>query len=118
MDASLDSSRLESLLESARLLNASLRLEDLLGHLLRTVMGRMLATKGAIAVRRNGRFETALARGLPTLAKSAPLDEEIARTLGLNLVLGIGDASAPAGLLGLARLGGRSKSTRLNSSHQ
>ncbi|MGA2596740.1 MAG: hypothetical protein ABSH09_07065 [Bryobacteraceae bacterium] len=38
----LGESRLEALLESARLLHASVRLEDLLRHLLRTVMGRLL----------------------------------------------------------------------------
>ena len=107
MDKRLDSSRLESLLESARLLNASLKLEDRLGHLLRTVMGRLLATKGVIAVARNGHFETALARGLPTLAAGEPLDEERARSLGLNLTLPIGDAAAPAGLLAISRLGSR-----------
>ena len=107
MDTRLDSSRLESLLESARLLNSSLRLEDLLGHLLRTVMGRMLATKGVIAVMRAGTLETALARGLPGLAKGAPLNEQIAQSLGLNLIHRIGDVSAPAGLLALARVGGR-----------
>ena len=107
MDGRLDSSRLESLLESARLLNASLRLEDLLGHLLRTVMGRLLASKGAIAIARGGRFEVALARGLPSLAKGSPLDAESARALGLNLTLTIGDEAAPAGMLALARLGNR-----------
>jgi sigma-B regulation protein RsbU (phosphoserine phosphatase) len=107
MDGRLDSSRLESLLESARLLNASLRLEDLLGHLLRTVMGRMLAAKGAIAIARNGGFETAHARGLPSLGKGASLDRDSAAALGLDLVLTIGDASAPVGLLAVARRGGR-----------
>ncbi len=107
MDRRLDPSRLESLLESARLLNSSLRLEDLLGHLLRTVMGRMLAAKGAIAIARDGRFETALARGLPALAKGAPLDEASAHALGLNLTLTIGDESAPAGLMAIARRYGR-----------
>lgn len=107
MDGQLDSSRLESLLESARLLNSSLRLEDLLGHLLRTVMGRVLATRGAIAIARDGGFETALARGLPGLPKGAPFDAEKARSLGLNLTLIIGDASAPGGMLALARKGER-----------
>ncbi len=38
----LGESRLEALLESAELLHATLRLEDLLRHLLRTIMGRLL----------------------------------------------------------------------------
>lgn len=107
MENRLDSSRLESLLESARLLNASLKLEDLLGHLLRTVMGRMLATKGAIAIARDGKMETALARGLPGLVKGSPFEAEIARGLGLNLTLPIGDPAEPLGWLALARMGGR-----------
>lgn len=107
MDRRLDNSRLESLLESARLLNSSLRLEDLLGHLLRTVMGRMLATKGAIAIAGDGGFETALARGLPKLGKGAALDPGQARALGLNLILTIGDSASPAGFLALARPNGR-----------
>lgn len=41
------------------------------------------------------------------MPKGAPLDEEKARALGLDLTLTIGDASAPTGMLALARLGGR-----------
>ena len=43
-------SRLESLLESAQLLHASLNLDNLLKHLLRTVMGRLLVTRAVIAI--------------------------------------------------------------------
>ena len=43
--ASLSLSGAQALLESARLLNGSLNLQDLLGHLLRTVMGRLLARR-------------------------------------------------------------------------
>ena len=46
----LGESRLESLLESAKLLNATLKLDDLLRHLLRTVMGRLLVSRCAIAI--------------------------------------------------------------------
>ena len=50
----LDATRLESLLESAQLLNSSLDLDSLLQHLLRTVMGRVLAGRGFIAVAADG----------------------------------------------------------------
>jgi hypothetical protein len=49
MDARLDASRLESLLESARVLSSSLKLEDQLSHLARTIMGRLLITRCVIA---------------------------------------------------------------------
>ena len=52
MSDKLDTSRLESLLESARLLQSSLELDTILKHLLRTVMGRLLARRGLIAVSR------------------------------------------------------------------
>jgi hypothetical protein len=46
---SLDSTRLEALLESAQLLNSSLDLDSLLQHLLRTVMDRLLVGRGFVA---------------------------------------------------------------------
>ena len=49
----LGESRLESLLESAKLLNATLKLEDLLRHLLRTVMGRLLVSRCVIGIEKN-----------------------------------------------------------------
>jgi len=61
----LDESRLQSLLESAKLLNSSLALDDLLAHLLRTVMGRLLVSKAVVAVDLDGSMRVALARGLP-----------------------------------------------------
>ena len=48
---SLSQSRLESLLESAKLLNSNLNIDELLGHLLRTVMGRYLIMRGVVAIR-------------------------------------------------------------------
>ena len=61
----LSDSRLQALLESAKLLSSSLALNDLLAHLLRTVMGRLLISKAVIAVDLDGRMRVALARGLP-----------------------------------------------------
>jgi len=48
--SNLSHSGLQALLESARLLNASPTLEELLSHLIRTVMGRLLVTRGVIAI--------------------------------------------------------------------
>ncbi len=67
MSSSLDASRLEALLESAQLLHSSLNIEDLLRHLLRSVMGRLLVGKALIAVEEDEIIRVALARGLPKL---------------------------------------------------
>ncbi|HKQ75723.1 MAG TPA: PP2C family protein-serine/threonine phosphatase [Blastocatellia bacterium] len=103
MSTSLDASRLEALLESAQLLHSSLNIEDLLRHLLRSVMGRLLITKGLIAVEEDGTMQLALARGLPKLAAGEIFNEEIARASGLDLILPIGDLSHPTGFLALGR---------------
>ncbi|HZS09467.1 MAG TPA: PP2C family protein-serine/threonine phosphatase [Blastocatellia bacterium] len=101
MSTPLDASHLEALLESAQLLHASLDLDDLLKHLLRTVMGRLLVTKGLIAVEENGVMRLALVRGLPKLKTGEPFDEQAARAAGVELMLPIGDAAQPTGLLGI-----------------
>jgi len=99
----LDSSRLEALLESAQLLHSSLNLEDLLRHLLRSVMGRLLVGRGLIAVAEDGTMRLALVRGMPKLTAGAPFDEVAARAAGVDLILPIGDEEQPVGLLGIAR---------------
>ena len=58
-------SRLESLLESAQLLHASLDLDNLLRHLLRTLMGRLLVTRAVIAIDAGAGPRVAMARGVP-----------------------------------------------------
>src|SRR5262245_49146062 len=103
MSSSLDASRLEALLESAQLLHSSLNIEELLHHLLRSVMGRLLVGKALIAVEEEGVMSVALARGLPRLAAGEKFDEEIARGAGLDLILPIGDLSRPTGYLALGR---------------
>jgi sigma-B regulation protein RsbU (phosphoserine phosphatase) len=103
MSTSLDASRLEALLESAQLLHSSLNIEDLLRHLLRSVMGRLLVSKALIAVEEDGAMRVALARGLPRLAVGDKFDEEVARASGLDLILPIGAQSQPAGFLALGR---------------
>src|ERR1017187_10304072 len=59
--SSLSLSGLQALLESARLLNSSLSLDELLRHLLRTVMGRLLVSRGVIAIENHGEMRVELA---------------------------------------------------------
>lgn len=99
----LDSSRLESLLESAQLLNSSLDLDSLLGHLLRTVMGRLLVGRGLIAVEDEGAMRLAQVRGLKQLKSGDFYTEELARANGIDLIYRIGDANHPVGFLGLGK---------------
>lgn len=96
MDARLDASRLESLLESARVMGSSLRLEDQLSHLARTVMGRLLVTRCVIAVA--GRV--VVSRGVAGLKPGAAFPAD-AGALGLAEVLPIGQAGEPQGQMAL-----------------
>ncbi|MFN0107392.1 MAG: SpoIIE family protein phosphatase [Blastocatellia bacterium] len=92
----------EALLESAQLLHSSLNLDDLLRHLLRSVMGRLLVGKALIAVTNEGTTRIALVRGLPKLAVGQEFDEELAFSSGIQKILPIGDESNPVGLLGIS----------------
>ena len=91
----------ETLLESAQLLHSSLNLDDLLRHLLRSVMGRLLVSKSLIAVTDDGVMRLALVRGTPKLSVGQEFDEELARSAGIETILPIGDESQPVGLLGI-----------------
>jgi phosphoserine phosphatase RsbU/P len=103
MSIQLGASTLEALLESAQLLHASLNLDELLKHLLRTVMGRLLVARGLIAVSDAGGMRLALVRGLPKLKAGEGFDEAAARAGGIELLLPIGDERNPVGLLGIGR---------------
>lgn len=100
---SLGVSRLEALLESAQLLHSSLNLEDLLSHLLRSVMGRMLVSRAFIAVEQDGIIRVALVRGLPKLKVGEPYREDEVRASGIDQVFSIGSESHPVGWLGIGR---------------
>ena len=100
---SLGVTRLEALLESAQLLHSSLDLDDLLRHLLRSVMGRLLVTKAFIAVEQDRRMQLAQVRGLPKLAVGDEFEEKEARAAGIDLILPIGEEASPVGLLALGR---------------
>ncbi len=103
MITKLDQSRLESLLESAKLLSATLQLDDLLRHLLRTVMGRLLVRKAAVAIDNGGRMCVEIARGVPGLAVGMELTDVAARASGLELFFDIGEGESKVGLLGISR---------------
>jgi phosphoserine phosphatase RsbU/P len=101
IDARLDASRLESLLESAKVLGSSLKIEDQLSHLARTIMGRLLVTRCVIAV-----GETVLiSRGAPLAPAGAPFPADPG-ACGLASVHRIGLAEEPQGWLGLGRPAG------------
>jgi phosphoserine phosphatase RsbU/P len=99
----LDATRLESLLESAQLLNSSLDLDSLLKHLLRTVMGRTLVGRGLIAVSADGKMRIAQARGLKTLKIGDEFDQQALSESGVNSLYPIGDAENPIGFLGIGK---------------
>jgi phosphoserine phosphatase RsbU/P len=85
-----------------------LSLDELLRHLLRTVMGRLLVTRGAIAIEAHGQMRVELARGVPGMPKGSILHEGDAAAARLDFVFPIGDPSRPVGVLALGRpsLGG------------
>jgi len=85
----LDSSRLAALLESAQLLHSSLNLDELLRHLLRTAMGRLLVSRGLIAVSDEEGMRLALVRGVGALKAGSLFDETQARKAGIELILKI-----------------------------
>jgi sigma-B regulation protein RsbU (phosphoserine phosphatase) len=94
-------SRLESLLESAQLLHASLDLDNLLKHLLRTVMGRLLVTRAVIAIDAGAGLRVAMARGVGEAPAGSPFGAARANALGLPEHMPIGTAPA-VGLLATA----------------
>lgn len=105
MEGKLDTSRLEALLESAQLLQSSLELDTVLRHLLRTVMGRLLARRGVVAVRRpDGNMYFELVRGASMLSAGTEYLEEAALAAGVERIFPIGAQDEPVGLLGIGGL--------------
>ena len=94
---------MQALLDSVRLLNASLNLEDLLSHLARTVMGRLLVTRIAVALEEHGEMKVAMARGVQGLEKGSPLRQEEASAKKLELWYPIGPVERPLGVLALGK---------------
>lgn len=105
MPTGLDASRLEALLESAKLLQSSLELEPILKHLLRSAMGRLLARRGMIAVRKSdGQMRVEMARGAAALAAGSVYSELSAREAGIERFFSIGSENGPVGVLGIGGL--------------
>src|SRR4051794_19147281 len=99
MNAGLGLSGLQALLEAGRLLTSSVSLEGLLRDLLRTVMGRLLVTRGLIAIEENGTMRVALARGVQGLATGNEFDEPAAASAKLELLYKIQEAGKVVGIL-------------------
>lgn len=93
----------QALLESVRLLSSSLDLQEILNHLLRTVMGRLLVTRGLVALEEHGEMSVARARGLPQLRGGDILHREDAAQHKLELWYPIGDPGRPVGILALSK---------------
>ena len=101
--SNLSQSRLESLLESARLLNSTLNLDDLLGHLLRTVMGRYLISRGVVAIQNGNAGTVQVSRGASALKNGMEFTQDAARAAGLELFFEIGASGEHVGTLALGR---------------
>ncbi len=102
MDSSLNASTLEALLESAQLLHSSLDADDLLKHLLRSVMGRLVVGRGLVAIREGEAYRVAQARGCKGIKAGDVFDELQAAESGLSLVIPIATADRAVGVLALA----------------
>ena len=91
--------QLETLLEFSKLLNTSLDLNELLGHLLRSVLGHLLATKGLIAIKDNSNYKIALARGLTGLKTGDLFDVNSFNHPSIYRIYSIGEINSPMGYL-------------------
>jgi sigma-B regulation protein RsbU (phosphoserine phosphatase) len=101
--SNLSHSGLQALLESARLLNGSPSLNELLSHLFRTVMGRLLVTRGVIAISDHGAMRVELARGVTGIAKGSLLTDELAASSKLELLFPIVTGDTTVGMLALGK---------------
>ena len=96
----LDKLQLEDLLESVEVLNATLSLPEIFNHLLRITQTRTLATRGVGAFRTAfGAMETVVVHDVPGLEPGQTFSESRAAALGLDVVLPIGTADDPCGLI-------------------
>lgn len=102
---SLQAGSLQALLESARLLVGSLELDDLLRSLLRSVMGRLVVSRGLLALtdEGDGRETVAVSRGFKDLPAGSPFDPETCEEAGVVHLLPIGPEDSPIGHLALGR---------------
>ena len=99
MSVALGVLRLQALVESTEMLHGSLELDQLLRHLLRSVMGRLVIGRAVVAVESEGSLVVAESRGARSLPAGTTFDETTARAAGLDLMFPIGDGEYPVGLL-------------------
>ena len=99
-----------TLLESAELLHSSLDEDELLRHLLRSVMGRLRVTRGLIAIADEKTMRLSLVRGATGLRDGDEYREDEAFREGIETIIPIGRTEGgelPVGLLGLHLAAGR-----------
>lgn len=101
MTAAFESARLEALVESARLLQSSTDVSQLLSHLLRAAMAHAVARRGVVAFDDGHGMQITHARGLGMLAAGAKFDEGALREAGIDTILPIGNPGQPVGFLGV-----------------
>jgi len=87
---------LEALLESAKLLHSSLDLNQLLQHLLRTVMGRLMVGRAVLVLDAEDGPRVVAGRGVGSLKPGARFNRAEAKSQGITHVVNIGEV----GILG------------------
>lgn len=93
-----------TLLEFTKLLNVSLNLEEMLKHLLRSILGYLLVGKGLIAIQtENEKYSVALVRGLKEIKNGDLFDKNSALKDGIHRFYPIGKEDSPIGYLGVSR---------------
>lgn len=109
---SLDNLQLGDLLESVEVLNATLSLQEIMTHLLRICQARVLATRGAAAVRNaDGQYEAVVVRGVAGLQPGQSVSREALFQQGLDLILPIGPEDDQTGLIALGGVAAREVET-------
>ncbi|MBI4852720.1 MAG: serine/threonine protein kinase [Acidobacteria bacterium] len=92
-----------TLLEFTRLINTSLDLEEMLKHLLRSVLGYLLVSKGLIAIQReDGEYSISLVRGLKEVKAGDRFDKDLVAKFGICKIYPIGKETNPIGYLGVS----------------
>ena len=104
----LEAGSLQALVESARLLVSSLELDELLRSLLRSVMGRLVVSRGLLTlVDDSGEETVAISRGFRKIPTGTPFDpkahSDALPEAGIAHLLPIGPEDAPVGHLALGR---------------
>lgn len=93
----------ETLLEFTRLLNISLNLDEILKHLLRSILGYLLVSKGLIAIQQaDETYSIVLVRGLKQVKAGDLFDKEAVSSFGIYRVYPIGNINSPIGYLGVS----------------